>query len=341
MQTNSTQSTNSISVRPVEIDPRILNISYSALLTLHSCPKKFQLDRLKVAKPDESTESSSNITFSFGHVVGAGAQSVLQNKNKNSIIMEAFITWKPELFAENTKQKKSFFLALRAINRLKSMLDNGYLKDWELVEYKGKPACELDFCITLPNGFRYRGSVDAVLRNKITGKVMVLELKTSSATTTNPATFKNSAQAVGYSIVLDTIFPTISSYSVLYLVYETTNTEYTQLEFSKTLYQRALWLRELILDTELITMYESAGVYPMHGESCFSFFRECEYIGLCTLDYKKLSVPYEASEKEHEYQINVTLEDLISAQFTRDAIESNENAKSNNLTHPLQTERLL
>lgn len=59
-----------------EIDPRILNLSYSSLLSLHSCPRKLQLDRLGSVK--ESVESiSETITFSYGQIVGLGIQMSL------------------------------------------------------------------------------------------------------------------------------------------------------------------------------------------------------------------------------------------------------------------------
>jgi hypothetical protein len=114
------------------------------------------------------------------------------------------------------------------------------------VHYEGKPACELSFAIYLPDGFIYRGFVDAVLRNRKTGAVRVLECKTHSGTTINPATYKNSAQAIGYSIVLDAIFPELSSYDVLYHAYSSKREEYEMIPFEKSYYARALWIRELL-----------------------------------------------------------------------------------------------
>ena len=163
------------------------------------------------------------------------------------------------------------------------MREHGYLDGYNLVRYQDKPATELSFVIHLPDGFKYRGFVDAVLQHEISGAVMVLEVKTTNATAVNPAQYKNSAQAIGYSIVLDALFPDLRAYEVLYLVYQTKSESYQQLPFEKSYHSRALWIRELLLDIELIKMYEQASIYPMHGESCYSFFRECEYLNLCTL----------------------------------------------------------
>jgi hypothetical protein len=160
--------------------------------------------------------------------------------------------------------------------------------------------------------------VDAVLRHKETGKVLVLECKTTGSTTINPATYKNSAQAIGYSIVLDSIFPELSSYDVLYLVYETKTGSYEPIQFHKTYLQRALWIRELLLDIETIKMYEQAEVYPMRGESCYSFFRECEYFNTCTLSTQYLTKPCtEQEEDKIEYQVELSLNDLLTTQLQK------------------------
>lgn len=303
-------------------DPRLLNLSYSSLLTSHLCPRKFQLDRLQSTK--DSTESvSDSITFSYGHIVGLGIQKTLERKPFEEFLWEAFLLWTPELFADNPKQNKSFAHAIFAVQKFKAMMDAGYLDNYELVYYNGKPACELSFLITLPNGFKYRGFVDAVLRHKITGQVIVLECKTSSATNLNSATYKNSAQAIGYSIVLDAIFPELSAYSVIYLVYSTKELQYEQLEFKKSYLQRARWIQELVLDCEILSLYESSNLYPMHGENCVQYFRDCSYLGLCEMPDDRLTSTLtkgglEKIEKANaEYQIRITLEDLIQSQLSK------------------------
>lgn len=297
------------------MDPRLQRLSYSGLLALHSCPRKFQLDKLQAEVDYEDAEAS--VTFAFGHIVGHGIQRALEGASESQIIWEMFLMWEPDLLAENNKQNKCFYRGVFAIQKFLALRANGYLKDWELVTYQGKPACELSFRITLPGGFYYRGFVDVVLRHTVTGQVMVLELKTTSSTNLNPATYKNSAQAIGYSVVLDVLFPTLSSYEVLYLVYTTKNYEYNPLPFEKSYLQRALWIRELLLDIEVIQLYEEAGVYPMHGESCYDFYRECKYLGICTLSTEKLTDPL-GELKEEEFQIELTLQNLIESQLNKE-----------------------
>ena len=191
------------------IDYRIRQLSYSSLLTLHSCPRKFQLYKLRTQhKAAESLKTT--ITFAFGHVVGDGIQKVFQRLSEDEIIWDMFLGWHTELWNADEKAAKSFPEAVLAIRKLISLRDQGFLSDYEVVEYEGKSACELSFRISFPGGFSYRGHVDAVLRERSTGKVVVLEVKTTGvAGSINPATYKNSAQAIGYSIVLDKIFRTL------------------------------------------------------------------------------------------------------------------------------------
>lgn len=307
----------------MDIDKRILNLSYSSLLTLHKCPRKFQLYRLNSHK-EEREDIPQSITFAYGHIVGAGIQSLLEGKSLQEVYFSSLLQWDVDLFAENEKQNKSFWGAMHALRQFESMRASGYLKDWEVVSYQGKPACELSFAIYLPDGFIYRGFVDVVLRNRTTGKVMVLECKTNSGGPVNPAQYKNSAQAIGYSIVLDAIFPELSSYEVLYLVYQTKQSEYVQIPFQKSYFARALWIRELLLDVEMIKMYEESSIYPMRGESCYDFYRECEYLQHCTLSTKHLVSPITAAdivamdEELEKFQIKISVEDLIAAQLAKD-----------------------
>ena len=313
------------------IDPRITLLSYSSLLTLHSCPRKYELYRKKATDDpsDPTAASNQNITFAFGHIVGDGIQQILSGLSEEQVIFKMFLDWHADLEDRNDKQGKSFYKAVIAIQRFISLRANGYLDDYELLYYKGKPAIELSFSISFPDNFKMRGSVDAVLVHRTSGKVIVLECKTSSATNLMPAAYKNSAQGVGYSVVLDVICPEISSYEVLYLVYLTKQMAYEPIIFPKTYLQRAQWIQELLLDIETIKLYEANGVYPMRGESCTDFFRECEYLNQCGLSTRLVTVPYNATAHidNKVYDVRLTLMDLLDAQLSKqDAInEANPN----------------
>ena len=298
------------------IDYRIRQLSYSSLLTLHQCPRKFELYKKRTEHRAEDSEIST-ITFSFGHVVGEAIQLALTpGISYEQIVMKMFTSWHTDLFSYDIKGAKSFWDAVIALKRFISLREGGFLQDYELVFYEGKPACELSFCINFPDGFRYRGYVDAVLRHVTSGEVLVLECKTTGSKALSPTTYKNSAQAIGYSIILDAIFEQLSSYQVLYLIYQTQSREYTTIPFVKTYLQRALWIQELLLDIETIKLYEGAGVYPMRGESCYNFFRDCEYLQSCTMSNTYITKPCTPDvEDKTEYQVTLTLADLLENQL--------------------------
>ncbi len=305
------------------MDIRLKQLSYSSNLMLHTCPRKYQLYKLGTV-PEQADDVESSITFAYGHLVGLGIQCCFEQKPLEQTIWECYQFWKPDLLATNPKQMKSFWLAIAAIEKFYSLHNGGYLKDWELVQHEGKPAVELGFIIDLGDGFMYRGFVDAVLAHKQTGAIRVLEVKTTSANL-NAATYKNSAQAIGYSIVLDHLFPSLSAYDVLYLVYKTKLLEYEQLQFAKSYMQRALWIQELLLEKKKIQLYEEVGVYPTHGESCYDFYRECEYLGVCTLSTASLTEPLSEegeakliADNEAKYQVKVSIEQLIRAQLAKE-----------------------
>ncbi len=305
------------------MDTRLQQLSYSSMLSLHSCPRAFQLYKLN-SKTSEFEDIHQSLTFLFGHTVGAGIQLLMEGNSYDNTLWKLFLAWDMDLFDLNPKQQKSFWHAMAALELFTELRDSGFLAEYDLMYFNGKPACELSFRIALPNGFRYRGFVDAVLRNRETGEAVVLEIKTtSSSTSLNPAQYKNSAQAIGYSIVLDHLFPGLSSYQVIYLPYLTKAREWQPAYYDKNHLQRALWLQELLLDIQTIQLYENTGVYPMHGESCFSFYRECEYFNLCTLSIENLIKPAspetESKIAAETYDVEVTFEDLIQAQLSKES----------------------
>lgn len=312
------------------IDPRIQLLSNSSRSTLNKCPRKFQLYRLssEIADLDKGEEAKlindyQQLTFDYGTVVGLGIQGILIGKSVDEILLEAFLYWSVDITLRNPRQNKSFWEACLAIQQFRSLLDNEYLGDYELVHYQGKPAVELSFQINLPNGFKYRGYIDAVLKHKLTGAVIVLEAKTTSIRNVNPSQYKNSGQALGYSVILDMIFPGMSSYTVLYLVYSTPLKEYVELPFEKSAMQRALWITDLVIDTKKIELYESFGSYPMNGDFCYDFYRDCEYLGLCTLSTERLTKVLtqqilDKIEEREVYDFTFKLEDLISSQENKD-----------------------
>lgn len=307
------------------MDPRLQNLSYSSRLQLHACPQKFRLYKLRNPLVEvQDRDGTGSITFAFGHAVGTGVQDCLQGMTEDQWLLKMFLEWPEDLLAVDEKRKKSFWYACIAVQKFAFLRQQGLLlKGYELMQYGGKPACELGFCISLPHGFKERGYLDAALQHQETGKIAVLECKTTWFSNVNSAQYKNSSQAIGYSVVLDKIAGEYSDYTVYYPVYVTTRFEWEVFPFTKRFAERAGWLQELLFDISDVQRYEETGHYPRRGESCIAFGRECEYFGSCTLSIRHLTTPLDPAaieklEKENAaYQIQVSFEELLEVQMQR------------------------
>jgi hypothetical protein len=305
---------------PNNIDVRLKRLSYSGRNTLHSCPRKYQLSKIATIPYDPS---EANVTFAFGHVVGLGIQCMLENKTMQQTVLEMLLAWdSPDLYDEESKSNKSFWAAIFAVQSF-SAIRNSALAEYELAYFNGKPAVELSFRITMPDGFTYRGYVDVVLKHKVTGRYLVLEVKTTGSASVSEATYKNSSQALGYSLVLDVIAPNESEYEVWYLVYLTKTQKYEILPFRKHYSDRAFWIQELMMDVQRIQYYDEQGRYPSYGESCYDYFRACEFYSNCAMSTTVLQHPYDAAEDKEldtTYTIELSLLEIIQAQLDRPEI---------------------
>lgn len=265
-------------------------LSYSRLLTAHLCPRKFQLEN--IFGLGMRTES---VTFSYGHAVAAGVQSlVVHPDNLNLALVSTLAAWGVGIHEEELSDKKSLWYAIKMVQKFHSLISHpatNFLRNYEVAYFPDNtgrliPAVELTFCIECHSDYVYEGHIDLVLKEREANKYLVLELKTTKFVNINEASYKNSAQALGYSLALDSIARDMDaegSYAVMYLVAKSTAQEYEPFVFNKTRAQRAQFINELLLDIEILEMYREVNIYPTRGESCFNFFRPCEYFNKCHL----------------------------------------------------------
>jgi len=270
-------------------------ISYSRLMTAHSCPRKFQLENIF-----NLGNNVNNPDFAFGHAVAAGVQSLVDDPTNLPVaLVSCLANWDLSIYEETAKNKKSLWYAVRAVEKFYELIKNpatSILNEYEIAKFRNKegkliPAIELTFRILCHDGYVYEGHIDLVLKKKTSNAYMILELKTTGFNNIDPAMYQNSAQALGYSVVLDSITKELggqSSYHVLYLVYKSNRLEYETLMFPKNRVKRAHFINSLIIDIEILRMYAENNIYPQHGESCFNFFRPCEFLGTCGLSDESL-----------------------------------------------------
>ncbi len=297
-------------------------VSYSALLTLHSCPRRFELNRLIPRGYDPDKDDDANGHLDFGTVVGNGVQELLVSKSMDKAIFRAFLDWKDNLDSERgERSKKTFWHAVEAIKRFTELM-NGPLSQYEMVYFEGKPATELGFSIDCGDGFTYRGKLDALLIHKTKREYLPIECKTTGSYTIAEAMYGNSNQGLGYGIVIDRVvhegITEVSGYDIFYPVYSTFKREWIPFRFPKGNTSRALWLQNTMLDITDIQKYSEIDYFPTRGESCYSFGRECKYYGQCHLDNSILignreDIPIKL-DKVGEFPLEFSLIELMEAQ---------------------------
>lgn len=295
----------------------LINVtSYSQLSELHACPRKFVLNKAAAALGE--AERINNTDFAFGHSVGAGVQTYFATGDVDQGLFAGFVSWKLPYDATNASQKrptptKSIILANLAIEKFAAM---GLHDEWEVVILpNGKPAVEVAFRIDCENGYKHYGHIDIILRNKRTGQIAVGEFKTSGFTNVDEALYANSSQALGYSVVIDAIFPGFTDYEVLYFVYSAVSREWNVMPFNKSRTAKAEFLQDLLLDHSAISTYRKMNFWPKRGESCFNYSRRCEHFGVCNLTTHTSAIKeLGANDEAEDVDFKFTLSDLIASQ---------------------------
>lgn len=298
-------------------DEPYLRLSYSTLEAMHTCERKYQLDKLLVnGAPREESEH-----FSFGHGFGAGIASYMTYGSMEAAMLDAWFEYWPIVESE----KKTEETCLMLLQRCQDEMDR-LREDWEVPEFNGEPACELSFRINIDNVFYFVGYIDVVLRHKVTGHLAVLEVKsTGLALVDLSPVYKNSGQALGYSIVLDAVAGAEQSeYKVTYLVGQLgrdvwgESTQCKILTFGKTLLDRLNWFMALSLDVAHLHEMAELGIYPKRGGNCLQFMKPCPHFGVCGIHAadKVREIPEEEKDTI-EYQFVYQLDDLIEDHIRR------------------------
>ena len=307
-------------------------------------------------------KGSATIDTAFGHAVGVGIQTLLEVtgdeysveqddladaglSDYQQAIWKMFLSWEVPIDETKPKSKKSFHAACLAVEKYQQQLLPTLSQEWELAYFEDKPAVELGFIITLPNGYYYRGFVDAVLVNKTEKRFRVLELKTTGLNVVDIAQYKNSFQGVGYGVILDKLAANMNyeaDYYVDYLVYKTVGQEFLTYPFLKTTYQRAKWLSQLLVETETIDLYLKKELFPTHGESCYNYYRQCQYFGMCERDNADLIVkPINNLPTEEEFLADWSADSLLLTTPTQDTKKITLDTPEDNCYNDVSTKEVI
>lgn len=290
-----------------------IRLSHSALKTFLVCERKFQLERL--LEGEQTREDSSHTVY--GKAFGVFVSSYLLSQDITKSLYDAWLAYFP-IIEDASKTEETLVVAcLAAIPSLEALL-----LEYEVSTFNFKPAVELSFRLDIDENCYFVGYVDVVLRSKTTGKMAILEVKTTGLGLYDLSpVFGNSGQALGYSIILDQIVGAEQSeYEVIYLIAQLNKKTFGSvkvqlLTFQKTLADRFNWFVALSMDVERLGKMIEAQVFPLRGESCLQFMKPCYHFGTCqlhSLDRKK-----EIPEDEVLYQFTFDLEEVINNHIRR------------------------
>lgn len=300
-------------------------VSYSTFGNLHTCERKFALKKLQQAATSAQGDyiPYTNVDFSFGKAIETGVQSTFLGKGTKEIFLDMFLAWDMPLNAAHPKgYAKSFTDAVIAIEKFRIIKDTIF-PGWVIAYFNGKPAIELAMLIDLETGHYYVGHADIILWHPNERRYRVLEIKTSGFTNLHEAMYKNSDQATGYSIMLDSIAADMEStatFEVFYLVFATGLDSWKPFEFTKSRSMRAGWINTILLDIQRVSIYKEAGYWPKRGGSCFDFFRPCEFFNICDLGFEHFNPrgDFDIVNKEdldkHAFDFKFKLSEIISTQ---------------------------
>jgi hypothetical protein len=285
----------------------VQSLSYSKLNTLYECPRKFQLRELEGRRSFTPTAHTA-----FGHAYGAGVQTFLQyapeplpeyaspdemlahaectHRATALAVASALAAWDTYDITDTDNQGiKGFYDAVRGIRifiaQANLILDQYKLHTFTCADGSTKPAVELLVYIEVTEGYSYQMHIDAVLEDRLTGALCVLEIKTGSRAFTS-SDYENSSQTMGYCVSMQAhglLSDRQVEHKAIYLCYNAKDMQMQLFEFNRSLDVGMEWVATLLLDVQAIETYKEYNLFPRRGGSCRNFNRICEHFTTCSL----------------------------------------------------------
>lgn len=290
-------------------------LSDSTFGLLRSCDRLFELERLIDTIP---LVEGPNPAAVRGTAFGVGVQTYIVTGDMDKATIACWLAFWPT--AENQYDKCN-----RVLNYLwcaKDELDK-IRRRYKVAIFDGKPAAELGFRLDIDDKWHYVGYIDLVLYDTVDKIYVVLEIKTTNYKLHDlRPVYRNSGQALGYSIVLDKIAgEEQSKYGVLYLVCRGKSTvsdwvpDIYVYPFTKTLLDRYNWFISVGIDVERINRMMEIGVFPMRGGACVRYNKVCQHFGTCGIT--QADVRRKVPDDEVEYQFRYNLQEIIEDHLAR------------------------
>ncbi len=267
-------------------------LSHSSLALLNNCERKFEFRKFY-------RHSSRDTSFDgeVGNAIHRGMQHWLIHRDRERAIFEMVMNFPFELLPRDG-HVKNMEACYATMNKL---MDSGILDAHQVAQIKcpdgvTRPGVEVPFLINLKGyelsntrhiPIKYRGYIDLVMYNTLTGEYEVFDIKTHHNNVRDmTAEYKFHEQCIPYKLVLDIVLgKPIDQLSVTYL------STYIDIEkpavypyqFEKTNTDIQEWGTTLLLDLQRIRTLLDLNWFPRRGNHCLSFRRQCEFFEICHL----------------------------------------------------------
>ena len=288
-------------------------LSDSTLGLLRSCDRLFQIERLLDTIPIVNTPHAAPIR---GTAFGVGVQTYMITGDMDKATIACWLAYWPvveERYISCNRTLNNLWCAQDELDKLR--------RRYKVARFNGKDAAELSFRLDIDEHWFYVGYIDLVLYDTEDKIYVILEVKTTGYNLHDlKPVYKNSGQALGYSIVLDRITgEDQSKYGVLYFVCRDKGAEWVPdiyvFPFTKTLLDRYNWFISLGIDVERISRMLEIGVFPMRGSACVRYNKVCQHFGTCSITQADVSRKVVADETD--YQFTYKLPEIIEDHLQR------------------------
>jgi len=280
---------------PVQFaDLHVLTISNSSLNMFNDCARKLEFRKFYSCARWEDSHAAS-----VGRALHEAMQEFISSRDLNSAIFKLYMNY-PYQYNTNPMDDRSIE---SCVGWLQKFAKNSKLEDLELVNFQTAdgvqmPAHEVKFHLNLPSlpigknpitgapiPVIYVGFIDGVYRNVFSGKLTIVDYKTTTRNVNDwMLVYKFDQQCIPYAFVLGKLFQReFTTLDIAYLIVKLNLLEPSTIPLHLTKTQNDIldWVRGLWLQVQEIRTYATSNWWPRKNGNCMAFNRPCRYFDLC------------------------------------------------------------
>lgn len=270
-----------------------LRISHSSMQLFSSCARKFEFRKLLEAQGD----GDETLAAEFGSAIHEGFQKWLETDGDETAALWAFLRRYPWHLE---RRKSDRYIPETGYALLQCMFVSVPLSEYEIAtvtlpDGTTRPAIEVPFELELENfslaadapvKIVYTGLIDAILYNHMTGKYIVVDVKTTSRFLDDMSVmWQFSDQCIPYAIVLEKLLG-VESIEQLEIVYVAAFVDIEKpvarmYTFDKTAEDIGDWATSFMVKIHAMRDFFQRAWFPRNGDSCANYNRTCEYFAYC------------------------------------------------------------